>query len=190
MSEILNAISGWLSLVALIFAIPLGIAANLVTPKFQSWLASRSNMALQQRISSLETLVQQTDRLVTETPYAIAEFVTKGVTALIGWVLALAVFVFFSMMALGVLIVSALVSALLSRQPDLIRILFDPAPSPVTELMFILGFLAGAGTFLVTRPTFVLLRMAHRVTGYKKWKDQTLTEIQKLKARLQQKNQS
>ena len=88
MTEFLNTYAGWLSLVAIIVSIPLGILANLATPKLQAWFAMRSNRALQGRIVFLERLVKETDRIVSEPPYAVARFVSTAFTALLGWIMA------------------------------------------------------------------------------------------------------
>ncbi len=181
MTEFLNAYSGWLSLVALILSIPLGIVANLAAPKFQIWYASRSSRALRNRIHLLETQVEQTDRLVSETSYAIAQFAYKGFFAVVGWITALAVFLFLSMTVLGVEIVAALSSDL----PEPLQVLYGSGSPTVIKLTFVLGVIAGStSAFLISRPTFVLLRMANRVTAHKKWKEKTLLEIQELKNRI------
>jgi hypothetical protein len=175
MTEFLNSNSGWLSLVALILVFPLTVFANLATPKFQAWIALRSNNAIQQRILFLERLVSETDRLVSEPTYAVAMFVDTAVWALVTWI----IFLF-----IGEATLALLVTASRFTPPVQTEFTIQIAPA-------LLGILLGMATgsivlYFISSPTFELFRMTRRVTGYKKWREQTSNDIEELKRQLSQ----
>jgi hypothetical protein len=76
----LNHLGLAIGLLALILAIPLSVAANLVTPKIQNWLSSRSLQKLQARILDLEVdlKVAEEETLFSEAEWTIYEFVYRG----------------------------------------------------------------------------------------------------------------
>ncbi len=66
-----------ISVAALILALPLTVASNLLTPKFRNWWASRSVFRLQERIYKLQQTLEDLEKypVMTETEAQILEAV-------------------------------------------------------------------------------------------------------------------
>ena len=181
MAEILNSISPWLSLISLIAAIPIGICANLATPKIQSWFTQRSVVAIQERINKLENKLKFTDELTSKPSYAIGRFALSTMAIL-------SVYFVFTML-LNVLTLFDILFFLPRRVNNSTEII------SVSEPFFLLGILFGvivgiAGGYVVTPQARNFLELCDRVTETDKWKEKTLREIEMLKRRLPPANQA
>lgn len=177
MTEFLNASSGWLSITALFLAIPTGIIANLITPRFTRWYALRSDETLRKRISDLKELIDHTDKLVSEPSYAVAQFAFGTIVAILSYTLPL--------IAIG--IVATIIAFF---------VLSDPSSSRMTTTLrnpmawFLAAVVGALCTYFCSRPAFDLLTEVNRVTRYKIWREETLKEIDTLKGKLSKQSQS
>jgi hypothetical protein len=168
MSDWVNNSSIWLSITAILISVPLGILANLVTPKVRGWLAMQTTNSITKQIIYLENLVIQTDRLVSEPSFAIAKFTNIALRAIIGQI---GVNMFFAVIILGGI-------NLLSKQESSLITIAITIP---VVFMFIAGmFLVAAASYR----TMELYAMTHRVEKYVEWKKETLAEIKSLNRRL------
>ena len=74
---------GWLGLLAFILAVPMSIAANMLTPLVNSWWATTSQQRLKSRINKLEEQIQDAN-----TAEALAQMIVHCTLAVIYLIMA------------------------------------------------------------------------------------------------------
>jgi hypothetical protein len=62
----------WLGIIALLLSVPLGILANILTPKAMDWMAKRSAGAAKKRVASLEDEIDRAKKMLQNPSYAVA----------------------------------------------------------------------------------------------------------------------
>ncbi len=160
-------------IIGLLLAVPIGIAVNLLTPKARSRLALRSTQKIQQRILLLEESVEQTERMIGEPTFAVAEFAKLAVQVVAADMVVL--------ILLPLLLYLGLVLRVLLPVPGIIN--------PATRYVVAgLGSLVVGGVvgYTLSRPLSNLRAAYRRVIKYEKWRQATLDEIEELKRRLPQ----
>jgi len=175
MSEFLNTYSGWISVISLIIAIPLGVLGNLATPKVQKWLSLQSKQSVMRRIESLENLIEQVDRFKVDPSFAIAKFINIEHRAMMQKVIQ------YQLITFGLLI-------MLFFNKDSNLSLSEPIVfSNFAQLTFtiIFGLFLGASiTGFFSSKTIELYSMTYQLEQYDEWKSRTISEINGLKRRL------
>jgi hypothetical protein len=75
----INRVGFLIGVLALVLAVPLSIAANLLTPRIQNWWSRRSQRALKSRIAQLQETLKKSESAWTFTPaeLEIRRLVTK-----------------------------------------------------------------------------------------------------------------
>ncbi len=67
--------------IGLALAIPLSVVGNLLTPRFQQWVAKRDTVKAEQQISSLRTQLEELERITSE-PGRLQTYLLESVLAI------------------------------------------------------------------------------------------------------------
>jgi len=175
MRELLNTYSGWISVISLIIAFPLGVLGNLATPKLQKWLSTRSKHSVRGRIRFLEDLIVQVGILKTNPSLAIAKFINIEHRAM------MQKFIQYQLITLGFL-------AMLLINQDSSTSFSEPIDfSNTAQLIFaiVFGLFLGASfAGFFSSKTNELYSMTYRLEEYNDWTARTTLEILSLQERL------
>ena len=166
--------SQWLSIFFLFLSIPLGILTNIITPKFQLWLALWSKKSLRKQIEKAEKTVKLIDRMIKEPSFAIAKFSNTLLRALMGYI---GISLFFTFIIV------------VSNNPNIFT---SPPPKDLPQADTVRTILNAVYVFLpsfiliinTSRKTIELYAMTYWIEENAKWKQEKIKEIERLKKKL------
>jgi hypothetical protein len=82
MDDNFSQFTNWISIISLLAAFPIGVLANIYTPKIRTWYSLRSKEGARDQIDYLEKSIKLTDRMIAEPSFAIAKFSNTALRAI------------------------------------------------------------------------------------------------------------
>ena len=156
LNKVMNEVN-WL--VSLLVAIPLSIAGNLLTPRFQNWRSRKSRTSALRRLATVEKELKQAERLASNPSYLNSYLLVS----------LLAVLVLFS--------ISNVINGFFT-------VLFT-APAPTGRLAILVGAISGMANALFNLMAVIRASQAmtvyQRVQDYKNYSSETAQTIEALK---------
>jgi hypothetical protein len=175
MVDIITQYSGAITLLSLLFSIPIAILANLITPYVKQGIGRISIQKRKVRIKELEFQLTDCELIKKDQSYAIAKYIGLLLTALLGLFISIIVF----LMEIIYLEDKILLGETLVKEA------LNPLNSESSFIAFIITIiLSTAFTYFCFMGTFKLMSITRRIINYSTWKSKVEKEILELKSNI------
>lgn len=180
MNDFLNRYSGWLSILAIVLSVPIGIGINLVSPKVEAWFAFRSTKRRLKRIQVLEHRIAEVESFNSQPVLAISKFANLSHKGLARQ---------FALVLLFIVAIASLVAISYFSRPESVFSQYLNTPMLISAgpllvwTTLVVFLLSVALVRFVLGPTFELQELTYRVENFSKWKQQAVKEIEELRKR-------